>query len=364
MKRCLSIVIISFVFLTGCTVGREGQKENIQDNHHTETLANKYEVIADQLKIPWSIDKIGETIFVSERVGSIVKIENGQTVRQKVLLDKPLSNAAEAGLLGFVLSPEFLDTNEAYAYYTYESEGGQFNRIVILTLENDTWKEKRTLVDRIPSGAFHHGGRLKIGTDGKLYASTGDATIREIAQDTESLGGKILRMNLDGSVPSDNPFPKSYVFSYGHRNPQGLTWTEEGTLYESEHGQSAHDEINLIEAGKNYGWLVIQGNETKVGMESPLFHSGDNETWAPSGMAYKEGKLYVAALRGTSIIEFDLKQKSSEKIVTGLGRIRDVYIDGDRLYFISNNTDGRGNPDPKDDKLYQISLKSALVATD
>ena len=163
-------------------------------------------------------------------------------------------------------------------------------------------------------------------------------------------------MNLDGSIPSDNPFPDSYVYSYGHRNPQGITWSSDGTLYASEHGNDANDEVNMIEAGQNYGWPIIEGDEEQDGMVSPLFTSGDKATWAPSGMDYYSGKYYVATLRGSAVLEFDLEAGEYREVVTGLGRIRDVLIEDNYLYFISNNSDGRGNPEENDDQLYRILL--------
>ncbi|QED49806.1 PQQ-dependent sugar dehydrogenase [Cytobacillus dafuensis] len=353
MKHVLGIIFLAIVFVVGCS----GAKEKKIEEREVSIPYADLEVLADELQIPWSIDKIGSTFYLSERPGSIFKIEEGRKERQKVSFEKSLATAAEAGFLGFVLKHDFSQSKEAFAYYTYEDQTGQFNRIVVLQLEDNVWKEKRLLLDKIPSGQFHHGGRLEIGPDGKLYATTGDAAINpEIAQELNSLGGKILRMNLDGSIPSDNPIPNSYVYSYGHRNPQGLDWSSDGTLYESEHGPSANDEINKIIAGKNYGWPVIRGTEKKEGMESPLFTSGENTTWAPSGMAYSNGKLYVAALRGTAVLEFNLQTGEQKEFITGLGRIRDVFIEDNTLYFISNNTDGRGVPLEKDDKLYKVQL--------
>jgi len=293
---------------------------------------------------------------LTERTGSVVKVENGETERQSVELEKELATASEAGLLGFVLAPDFQESNLAYAYYTYRDNTGQFNRIITLRLEGNVWREDHLLLDKIPSGSYHHGGRLKIGPDGKLYATAGDASERGLAQDADSLGGKILRMNLDGSIPSDNPFRNSYIYSYGHRNPQGIVWSPDGTLYASEHGNSANDEINKIEGGKNYGWPTIEGHEEQEGMVSPLFTSGDEATWAPSGMDYYDGNLYVAALRGMAIVGFNPKTGEQWEVITGLGRIRDVLIEDNYLYFITNNTDGRGAPQENDDKLYRISL--------
>ncbi|KAF0819134.1 hypothetical protein KIS4809_1977 [Bacillus sp. ZZV12-4809] len=358
MKKVLGLGLLVLGLVAGCSsAGEDDSRKQVEDQETSLPAGAEPEILADELDIPWSIAKTGETFYITERQGSIVEMADGRKERQKVELEKKLSTASEAGLLGFVLAPDFLQSSEAYAYYTYENTSGQFNRIVTLRLQDGTWKEERLLLDNIPSGQFHHGGRLEIGFDGKLYATAGDAAANpEIAQDVNSPGGKILRMNLDGSVPEDNPFRGSYVYSYGHRNPQGLAWTEDGTLYESEHGPSANDEINRILPGKNYGWPVIKGTEKKEGMELPLFTSGDNETWAPSGMDYYQGRLYVAALRGSAVLEFDLETKDVKKIVSNLGRIRDVFIEGDVLYFISNNTDGRGNPLEKDDKLYRIQL--------
>lgn len=359
MKKAIAISIITIFLIAGCSENEQQNslKELESDQQEQSSVpALEQEVIAEDLEVPWSIEKQGNTFYLTERPGNIVKIEDGKVVRQRVELEKELATAAEAGLLGFVLAPDFQKSNLAYAYYTYEDSSGQFNRIITLHLEDNIWREERLLLDKIPSGSYHHGGRIKIGPDELLYATAGDASEREIAQDPNSVGGKILRMNLDGSIPSDNPFPDSYVFSYGHRNPQGITWTSEGALYASEHGDNANDEVNIIEAGENYGWPIIEGYEEQEDLISPLFTSGNEGTWAPSGMDYDDGKLYVAALRGSAVLEFDLETNEQRELITGLGRIRDVLIEDNYLYFISNNSDGRGNPQENEDKLYRILL--------
>lgn len=356
MKKIVGIYLMVILLLVACSTNGQQQSIDKQQKASNEQENKKPEVITENLDVPWSIEKLGNTFYLSERPGSIVKIENGEVDRQKVDLKKKLLKASEAGLLGFVLAPDFSDSNLAYAYYTYEDSTEPFNRIVTLHLKDSVWKEESLLLDKIPSGPWHDGGRLKIGTDGKLYATVGDAHEQDIAQDSTVLGGKILRMNLDGSIPNDNPFPNSYIYSYGHRNPQGITWLPDGTLYASEHGNHANDEINIIEAGKNYGWPIIEGHDKKNGMISPLFTSGDGTTWAPSGMDYYNGKLYVAALRGSAVLEFDLETGEYRKVITGHGRIRDVLIEDNSLYFVSNNKDGRGVPQRNDDKLYRISL--------
>jgi glucose/arabinose dehydrogenase len=225
-------------------------------------------------------------------------------------------------------------------------DGVPVNRIVLLHYSGEEWRETDILLDGIESGPVHHGGRLAISPEGTLFATIGDGAAPENAQDPNSLNGKIVKLQEDGSFT---------IVSMGHRNPQGLAWNAEGELYSSEHGQSANDEINKIIQGGNYGWPEIEGDEKKEGMYSPLLTSGSNETWAPSGMAFHKGSLYVAALRGEAILVIDPVSMEIIDKLEGFGRIRDVYSDGESLYFITNNTDGRGNPSESDDGFYKSS---------
>ncbi|AJK86921.1 MULTISPECIES: PQQ-dependent sugar dehydrogenase [Lysinibacillus] len=355
MKRMIPSLLLVILMCAACTSTKE-KDERMAKQEEPSKVTSNVEVIAEQLRTPWSIEKSDTALYVTERPGNIVKIMEGEVERQQVLLKKELSTAPEAGLLGFVLAPDFTTTHIAYAYYTYEEGSTQFNRVVTLTLIDNKWQETDLLIDRIQSGTYHHGGRLKIGPDRKLYVTVGDATQPSLAQDLDALEGKILRFNLDGSIPNDNPFPRSYVYSYGHRNPQGLAWATDGTMYASEHGNAANDEINIIEKGKNYGWPLIEGTDKQQHMVTPLFTSGSAKTWAPSGIAVVDDQLYAAALRGTAVLTFDANMKKQDVLLSEFGRIRDVFMDGSYLYFISNNTDGRGNPQPDDDKLYRIPL--------
>ena len=307
------------------------------------------EKVATNLEAPWSISKSDDTFFISERGGAIVKVTpEGNQIRENVALSKPLSNIAEAGLLGFVLKDDFVESREAFAYYTYDDDGAPVNRIVSLQYDGSSWHENAILLDGVSSGSVHHGGRLALSPDGILFATIGDGAFPEAAQDLNSLNGKILKYGEDA---------KFHIYSYGHRNPQGLAWDSEGVLYASEHGQSANDEINIIIEGNNYGWPVIEGLETAEGMETPIITSGSADTWAPSGIAFHNGLLYVASLRGQKILVIDTNNRQIVNIIEGFGRIRDIYVEGNSLYFISNNTDGRGEPTREDDVLYRLTIE-------
>lgn len=274
-------------------------------------------------------------------------------MRKPVQFLKDLSNQPEAGLLGIAIPKNFSETNTAFAYYSYQEGNTYYQRVVTIKESAEQWVETTVLLDKIPGGQFHQGGRIEIGPDSKLYITTGDATNPELAQNLNSLAGKILRMNLDGTIPDDNPFENSYVYIYGHRNPQGLAWNNQNEMYATEHGSTAHDEINKIKKGQNYGWRVIQGDKSAEGMISPIIHSGEN-TWAPSGMTYHKGLFYFASLGGEGLRQFDPNDKVQELIVSDVGRVRDAFATNEGVYFITNNTDGRGNPVKNDDRLLFI----------
>ena len=330
------------------------------------------ETVADNLDIPWSIAWAPDgTIFFTERIGNLKVIKDGLVLENPILsLDV---GGVEGGLLGIALDPNFSENHYVYLYYTYNDFLSIQNKLVRYVESNLTLSEDKVLLDKIPGGVFHDGGRIKFGPDGKLYVTTGEIGDATLAQDLNSLAGKILRINADGTIPQDNPFPNSPIFSYGHRNPQGLDWDNSENLVATEHGPSgwrgfAHDEINVIIPGGNYGWPEIVGSEAKDGFFTPILNSGD-ETWAPSGAEFyygKEfpqwtGKYFIATLRGNHlhVVDFDLKKNkvlSQEKLFLGdFGRLRDIATGPDGyLYILTSNKDGRGSPSINDDKILRI----------
>ena len=327
------------------------------------------ETVAEKLTIPWSIDWLPDgSILFTERNGNLRIIQDN--VLQEPLLSLGVAGV-EGGLLGVTVDPDFENNNYIYLYYTYNEFLSTINKVVRYQLNDGKITEDKVLIDGIPGGPFHDGGRIQFGPDGKLYITTGEAGNPDLSQDMNSLGGKILRINSDGTIPEDNPWSESPIYSIGHRNPQGIDWDEQGNLVATEHGPSgwrgsAHDEINLIIAGKNYGWPDIIGDETKERLENPMLHTG-NDTWAPSGSEFYNGdkipqwygKYFVATLRGSHLqmIEFENNEViSHEKLFQDeFGRLRDVATGPDGfLYILTSNQDGRGIPNPNDDKILRI----------
>ena len=334
------------------------------------------DIIASGLETPWSLTFSSDgTLYFTERPGRVNIIQDGE-IHTLLTLDVAASAGREGGLLGIELDTNFPENRHVYVYYTYrDKESKRWNRISRYTDSGNALTDPTIILDHIPAGDFHNGGRIKFGPDGKLYATTGETFSGALAQELDSLGGKILRMNSDGTVPRDNPFPGSLVYSYGNRNPQGLTWhPETGSLYSTEHGpigeglRFAHDEINLIEPGNNYGWPYVVGDGGDPRYIDPFYHTG-KVTWAPSGATFYHGsrypqlqnKLLIATLRGNSIrvvtltLDYTSVESTAALYEGALGRIRDITQDPNGyIYFCTSNRDGRGVPGDEDDLIVRI----------
>ena len=339
------------------------------------------ELVAEELVAPWALDFTPDgRIFITEKEGNIRVFADGELQDAPYLVIEEVAPEGEGGLLGLAVDPNFASNGHFFVYYTYKlASGAPANRVVRWRDTGQTAEDPTIILDRIPGNRIHNGGRIKFGPDGKLYVTIGDADSRVLAQDISSLAGKILRLNNDGTIPADNPFPGSPVYSYGHRNPQGLAWhPETGDLFATEHGPVGHDEVNLIVGGGNYGWPEVGGDETGQGFISPVLHSGI-ETWAPSGAAFYDGevmpgnwrgRLFFGALRGRRILwvdfqgpEYQFVRQQDSIFVRQHGRIRDVVLGPDKhLYFITSNLDGRGRPREGDDLLLRISPVAGVLS--
>ena len=347
-KQRVVLIILLIVFILIIFVFYQLFNQEIEDYENFEL-----EVLAKNLDTPWAIDFFpnGKIIF-TERFGR-VSVLNLETKEIKIIGEIDVSEKGESGLLGIAVDPEFEENNFVYVYYTHEN-GNRVSKF-IFNEQNEKIESEFILLDNIPKARFHDGGRIKFGPDGKLYITTGDATNPSSAQDINSLAGKILRMNKDGTIPKDNPFG-NYVYSYGHRNPQGLVWDENGELFSSEHGPTKNDEINIIIKGENYGWPVEC--DVKSEFINPIRCYSDF-TLAPSGIAFYNSDLYIAGLRGAQLrrIIFDDDYKTilyEEELFGELGRIREVVEHNNYLYITTNNRDGRGIPKLNDDKIIRI----------
>jgi len=328
----------------------------------------RVEVVAKGLEIPWSLVFMPDgRLLVPERHGRVRVIDTARGTADIALTIDNVFTEGEAGLLGLALDPAFASNRLVYVYYTARSSGGAANRVVRYRESGGRLAEPVVLLDNIPANTIHDGGRLRFGPDGLLYITAGDAANEELAQDVASYAGKILRINPDGTTPRGNPF-SSPIYSYGHRNPQGLDWhPATGDLWASEHGATGNDEINVVEGGANYGWPLIQGNETLPGMREPITFY--NPAIAPSGASFYRGQrfpqftnnLFVATLRGTLLLRLRLDPSArrligQERLLEGqFGRLRDVVTGPDGyVYFCTNNRDGRGDPTSDDDRIARL----------
>jgi glucose/arabinose dehydrogenase len=386
MKKTITLfLILLFAQSNSYCNKKEPNHQELKQSPSVQTkdsgdVPYEIEVVAENLYVPWSIVFTDSNrILITERNGKLRIILDGKLLQEPLKEFDEVSAKGEAGLLGLTLDPDYKNNKFLYISYAYGSAGKMNVKIVRYKDYGDKLDEEKVIIDGLPAESYHAGCRLRFGPDGKLYITTGDAGERELAQDLSNLYGKILRINADGSIPEDNPFPGSSVWSYGHRNPQGIDWFP-GTsiMYSTEHGPSGFDgpgggdEVNVIVKGGNYGWPVVSHEESKSGMISPeLVYT---PAVAPaSGMFYKSDSIpqfknnfFFGCLRGNAIIRVVIDGKDPSKVKSAdklndvkFGRIRDVAEGPDgAIYFSTSNRDGRGNPAEGDDKIYRIKRKN------
>ncbi len=341
------------------------------------------------LEAPWSLIFLPDgRALVSERPGRIRLIRGGVLQKEPyavleaaegggrglIGLILELAVGGEGGLMGLALHPRFPHEPYVYAMHTYRGPGGVANRVIRLEDRGDRGRFDRVIIDGIPGALNHNGGRIAFGPDGMLYVTTGETNNAELAADLGSLGGKILRLTPEGGIPADNPFPGSPVYSFGHRNPQGLAWHPgTGELFASEHGPSgefglrANDEINVVKRGGDHGWPRAVGAPGRAPYVDPIVVWKGSPV-PPAGIAFYRGDLYVAVLGSGALIRIALARSGPRWRAVGIerwfasgpdaarpGRIRDVVAGPDgRLYFLTSNRDGRGSPRPGDDTIYRL----------
>lgn len=315
-------------------------------------LAGDPSPITTGLDAPWSMAFVGDTPLVSERDSArILELSPDGTPRE-VATVAGVSSYGEAGLLGIAVDGQ----NRLFVYSTGDN-GNRIQRYEITGAPGSLGLgDPVTILDGIPAASYHDGGRLAFGPDGMLYATVGDAGQGSAAQNLDSLSGKILRMDVDGGAPDDNPFPDSLVYSYGHRNPQGVAWAEDGTMFATEFGQDTWDELNIITAGGNYGWPTVEGAAGTPGLIDPV-QQWTPDVASPSGMTRIDGTLFIANLRGRVLraVPVDDPSSSVDYLTGEYGRIRDATLAPDgALWFATSNTDGRGDPTPEDDRIMRV----------
>jgi aldose sugar dehydrogenase len=368
--------LIAFLVALGVACNEPPAGRGAGEVQTSSNVSFKIEKVAGGLEVPWSIvwAPDGRMIF-TERPGRVRVMEKGTLNPKPLLTLTDVESAGEAGLMSVALHPQFSSNHFVYLSYAYTS-GGLRVRVVRYREAAEGLVDRKVIIEDLPAARAHAGCRIRFGSDGKLYVTTGDATNRNLAQQLNSLAGKTLRLNDDGTVPQDNPFvgrqdARPEIWSLGHRNAQGLDF-QPGTnlMFQTEHGPSGFDgpgggdEVNIVEKGKNYGWPTIHHTETAAGLESPLLEY--TPACAPGSGAFYRGSVlpqfkenfFFGCLRGERVIRVVLDGRrvvSQENLLQNYGRIREVAEGPDGyLYVSTSNRDGRGRPAEDDDRILRL----------
>jgi glucose/arabinose dehydrogenase len=337
----------------------ESSKPTGDNSPSADAPAEVVRTIATGLAAPWGVAFLpnGDAVVTERDTTRVLLLEApSYDVREVGRIEAAVGLGdvgGEAGLLGVAVSPDFDSDRTLFFYYSTDTD----NRIVKARLQGGRLSTPQVILDGIPQGGIHDGGRLAFGPDGYLYASTGETGEGDLAQDKGSLGGKILRITTDGDPAPGNPFD-SPVWSYGHRNVQGLAFDDDGRLWASEFGDKTYDELNLIRKGRNYGWPMVEGRGGQDGLVDPQV-VWSTDVNSPSGLAWLDGNLWLASLRGERLWRVDVHgDRASHPVdffVGRYGRMRTVVPTPDgRLWVTTSNTDGRGDPADGDDRILLV----------
>jgi glucose/arabinose dehydrogenase len=379
MKKIKWIILsIGILLLAACALSRPEAEIVSQPDEEIDVNQISYEIeeYAAGLEVPWGMAFTSPTrVLVTERPGRLRVIENEVLSPEPLHVFEEVSSTGEEGLMSVELDLDY--ENNKWIYFSMAYQKNQEMKVKVVRFEDDgdSLTEETIIIDNLPAARFHAGSRLAFGPDGKLYITVGDALNRKDAQDLNSLAGKLLRINKDGSIPDDNPFEGSPIWSYGHRNPQGIDWhPETRELYSSEHGPSVFDgppggdEVNRIVEGGNYGWPLVSHEKTLEGTISPIIQYTPAEPPASlliySGKAFPkfQNNIFIGSLKGEGLLRIVLDKNDPDKIIAHeklfegeYGRIRTV-IEGPNgsIYFSTSNQDGRGNPNKRDDRIMRI----------
>ncbi|MGW7196449.1 PQQ-dependent sugar dehydrogenase [Streptomyces chryseus] len=321
--------------------------------------------LTEGLKSPWGLAALpdGDLLVSSRDEGTITRVDGESGEKTQIGTVAGVAAAGEGGLMGLAVSPRFASDHMVYAYFTTESD----NRIARMLYDEKKPAGQQlgapdTILRGIPKGTVHNGGRIAFGPDKMLYAGTGETGETGLAQDKKSLGGKILRMTPDGEPVHGNPEADSVVYSYGHRNVQGLAWDSEKRLWAAEFGQNTWDELNLIRPGGNYGWPEVEGRGGEEGYADPVAQWKTSEA-SPSGIAYAAGSIWMAGLRGERLWRIPLDGTKTVAdpesfLAQKYGRLRTVVAaGGDKLWLVTSETDTRGTPEAGDDRVLDLEVK-------
>jgi glucose/arabinose dehydrogenase len=321
--------------------------------------------LAEELESPWGAAVMpgGDLLVTSRDEGTITRVDAESGEKTEIGSVPGVAPGGEGGLLGLAISPSFASDRQVYVYFTTASD----NRIARLLYDEQKPAGQQlgapdTVLRGIPKGVIHNGGRIAFGPDKMLYAGTGETGETGLAQDKESLGGKILRMTPDGRPVHGNPEADSVVYSYGHRNVQGLAWDSEKRLWAAEFGQNTWDELNLVEPGKNYGWPEVEGKGGRPGFVDPVAQWRTTEA-SPSGIAYAQGSIWMAGLLGERLWRIPLSGTAPSAdpqpfLEEEYGRLRTVVpAGGNKLWLLTSETDTRGTPESGDDKILQLEVR-------